>query len=47
MRKFVLGFSVGVLTFPAGFVLLAWLGLFPALANADPQDGKKRLHRWL
>jgi len=36
MRKFVLGFSMGVLTFPAAFVLLAWLGLFPALANADP-----------
>jgi hypothetical protein len=36
MRKFVLGFSVGVLTFPAAFVLLAWLGLFPALANAEP-----------
>lgn len=41
MRKFVLGFSVGVLTFPAGLVLLAWLGLFPALANADPPRWEK------
>jgi hypothetical protein len=41
MRKFVLGFSVGVLTFPAAFVLLAWLGLFPALANADPPRWEK------
>jgi len=43
MRKFVLGFFVGILTFPAGFVLLAWLGLFPALANADPPGWEKAL----
>jgi hypothetical protein len=41
MRKFVFGFSVGVLTFPAAFILLAWLGLFPALANADPPRWEK------
>ena len=41
MRKFVLGFVVGILTLPAGFLLLAWLGLIPALANADPPGWEK------
>ena len=41
MRKFVLGFVVGILILPAGFLLLAWLGVFPALANADPPRWEK------
>ena len=43
MRKFVFGFVVGILTLPAAFLLLAWLGLFPALANADPPEWEKVL----
>jgi hypothetical protein len=43
MRKFVLGFVVGILILPAGFLLLAWLGVVPALANADPPGWEKRL----
>jgi len=42
MRKFVVGFVVGMLTLPAVFLLLAWLGLFPALANADPPGCLRR-----
>jgi mono/diheme cytochrome c family protein len=41
MRKFVVGFVMGLLTLPAGFVLVAWLGFFPALANADPPAWEK------
>jgi len=43
MRKFGLGFVVGILTLPAAFLLLAWLGLFPALANVDPPGWEKAL----
>ena len=45
MRKFVLGFVVGILILPAGFLLLAWLGVFPALANARfPASGSRKRH---
>jgi hypothetical protein len=40
VRKFVLGFVIGILALPVGFLLLAWLGLLPALANADPEWSK-------
>ena len=36
MRNFVLGFVTGILALPASFLLLARLGLVPALANAAP-----------
>lgn len=41
MRKFVLGFAVGILILPAGFFLLAWGGVLPVLANADPPGWEK------
>ena len=41
MRKFILGFVAGILALPAGSFLLAWLGFFPALANADPPGWEK------
>ena len=41
MGKFVLGFVVGLVTLPAVFFLVAWLGLFPALANSDPPGWEK------
>jgi hypothetical protein len=36
MRKFVLGFFLGVLTLPVGFLVATWWGCLPAFANTDP-----------
>ncbi len=36
MRKFLLGFVVGILTLPAGAFAAAWLGWLPTNANATP-----------
>jgi mono/diheme cytochrome c family protein len=41
MRKFGLGFIVGILTLPAVFLVLSCLGSFPALANANPPAWEK------
>ena len=36
MRKFLLGFVVGILALPAGAFAAAWLGWLPTDANASP-----------
>jgi mono/diheme cytochrome c family protein len=36
MRKFLLGFVVGIVTLPAGAFAAAWLGWLPTNANATP-----------
>ena len=36
MRKFLLGFAVGIVTFPAVAFAAAWLGWLPINANATP-----------
>jgi mono/diheme cytochrome c family protein len=45
MRKFVLGLVLGFLTLPVVAFLLAWLGFFPALANANPPAWEKSFAR--
>jgi mono/diheme cytochrome c family protein len=41
MRKFLLGFVVGILTLPAGAFAVAWLGCLPINANASPSGLEK------
>lgn len=36
MRKFLLGFAVGILILPAAAIAAAWLGLLPTTANSAP-----------
>jgi hypothetical protein len=36
MRKFLLGFLLGILTLPALALTAAWLGLLPTNANTAP-----------
>ncbi len=36
MRKFLLGFVVGILTLPVGAFAVAWMGWLPINANAKP-----------
>ena len=43
MRKFLLGFLVGVLAFPAVILLAAALGLFPIRANTSPSHWESAL----
>lgn len=43
MRRFVLGFLTGITVLPAGFLLLAWLCVLPALASAAPPGWEKAL----
>jgi len=47
MRRFVLGFVVGMLALPVAAFITAWQGYLPALANTDPPDGKELFPRWL
>jgi mono/diheme cytochrome c family protein len=41
MRKFLLGFVVGIVTLPAGAFMAAWLGWLPINANATPSSLEK------
>jgi|SRR5262249_29670772 len=43
MRKFLLGFLVGALAFPAVILLAAALGLFPIRANTSPSHWESAL----
>jgi mono/diheme cytochrome c family protein len=45
MRNFAVGFVVGILSLPTAFLILAWLGFFPALANADPPAWERAFAR--
>jgi mono/diheme cytochrome c family protein len=45
VRKFFLGFVVGIVVVPAGCWIVAWLGFFPALANGDPPGWEKAFAR--
>ena len=45
MRKFILGFFLGVLTLPVGFLVAAWWGCLPAFANTDPPKWEKAFAR--
>jgi thiosulfate dehydrogenase len=41
MRKFLLGFVVGILTLPVGAFAAAWMGWLPTNANATPSALEK------
>jgi len=41
MRKFLLGFSIGILTPPVALLVAAWLGALPTNANATPSRMEK------
>jgi len=45
MRKFLLGFVVGIVTLPAGAFAAAWMGWLPTNANAKPSALEKAFMR--
>jgi len=45
VRRFLLGFLCGVLILPVAALLLGWLGLLPASANAKPPDVERAFAR--
>lgn len=47
MRRFVLGFVVGMLALPVAAFITAWQGYLPALANTDPPGWERAFSRWL